>query len=181
MIRLIKRLPRTFSIGGGFRVVSCGVVGRASLVYLPTWILRLGPSYYRGRMTSSGVFRVLWELSLDFGLRPEPIAEGEICWARSWRLTLALPVRLFWRMNTDPSRSWTGRERELAKVEWWTRAGWRCHWFREPMHMAPIWGHPAYRTATSESAASANHGARGWRGRRSDSGEASPTAREASK
>lgn len=170
---LIKRLPREFSIGGGFRVLKYGTLQRSHLVFLPLWILRLGPNYSRARITSSGHCKVLWELSLDFGHRPGVIAEGETCWVHSWRITFTAPVRLFWRRNVDPSRSWTGRERELAKVEWWTPAGWRCHSFREPMRMAPIWGLPAYRTATRENAAAAKQGGRGWRGRRSDSGEAS--------
>ncbi|MFD3263174.1 hypothetical protein [Phenylobacterium ferrooxidans] len=129
---LIKRLPREFSIGGGFRVVTYGVVGRTSLVYLPAWILRLGPNYHRSRMTSSGAIRVLWELSLDFGRRPEPIAEGYTCWARSWRLAFAWPVQLHWRKNYHPSRAWTGRDLELSAVKWWTPKGWRVRHF--PIH-----------------------------------------------
>jgi hypothetical protein len=110
--------------------VSVADAGGYIAMRLPRWVLEFSPVGNQVRPTSRGPRR-LWAFSLCCGPPPE-IGEGDRIYRKCHVLALQWPVRLYWAENWSPSRAWTGRGRELCRVDYWTPRGWKCHLGNQP-------------------------------------------------
>lgn len=120
-----RYIPEGTLISGPLRVIEfAGCRAGEAHVRMPSWLLTFGVVVNRVRFSGRGP-RLLLGFSLMTGLRAK-VGEAEHMYGRCRVLTLEWPVRLHWLTNDNPSRAWTGRRRELARIDYWTPRGWKC-------------------------------------------------------